>query len=526
MSVSTSLRPRLVSLDQFRGYTVAGMFLVNFLAEYKGWVPPVLHHHHTYCSYADTIMPQFLFAVGFAMRLSFGRRIHADGAFAGYHRMVRRILGLFLVAFAVYTEGRVAANWGRLEEMGAWNILFPFLKREWMQTLGQIAATSLWILPVIRAGAGVRIAYMVFSGLAHVALSHWFNYHWVNSDPAGIDGGPLGFLTWAVPAITGTLVCDAVLDAPGRAPLFRLTLAAVGLMALGYIFSCGTRLYDLSPSQVIAMKEARKAQGEERRALEAKVESLNNQIAEREKAIAALDAKIASLRKDLLRAKLEEVSARKEADNLSRQRRIDLAEKESRSAHAAPESELVAQREALAQAAELAELKRQAAATRDQIRSLRDVKLAPSPVIPPREAWEGRTWTTLLAEPPFVPPPADDPRVDDPPYELHRYWNYWMMTQRGGALSYLTFCAGFSILVYLVFYVLGDLWGIRIGVFRTLGTNALAAYVLASMIGNAVKTFIPGDAPAWYALAGFSLDFFLIWLFVRTLEKNGIFLRV
>ena len=140
-------------------------------------------------------------------------------------------------------------------------------------------------------------------------------------------------------------------------------------------------------------------------------------------------------------------------------------------------------------------LERQAVALGNKARSFRDVKLAASPVIPPQEAWQGRTWKTLLAEPPFVQPPADDPRVDSPPYDLHRYWNYWMMTQRGGSLSYLTFGAGFSLLVYVLFYILSDMWGVRVGVFRTFGTNALAAYVLADIIGSAVKDFIPRDAP-------------------------------
>ncbi len=65
---------RIVSLDQFRGYTVAGMLLVNFLGGYQA-VPAILKHHNTYCSYADTIMPQFFFAVGFAYRLTFLRRV-------------------------------------------------------------------------------------------------------------------------------------------------------------------------------------------------------------------------------------------------------------------------------------------------------------------------------------------------------------------------------------------------------------------------------------------------------------------
>jgi hypothetical protein len=101
-----------------------------------------------------------------------------------------------------------------------------------------------------------------------------------------------------------------------------------------------------------------------------------------------------------------------------------------------------------------------------------------------------------------------------------------MMTQRGGALSYLTFCAGFSLLVYVLFYVLSDMWGIRVGVFRTFGTNALAAYILEGLIGSAVKDFIPHDGPQWYTIGGFCVFFFLVWLFVRTMEKNKIYLRV
>ena len=38
-------------------------------------VPAIFKHHNTYCSYADTIMPQFFFAVGFAYRLTFLRRL-------------------------------------------------------------------------------------------------------------------------------------------------------------------------------------------------------------------------------------------------------------------------------------------------------------------------------------------------------------------------------------------------------------------------------------------------------------------
>jgi predicted acyltransferase len=70
---------RLASLDQFRRYTVAAMLMVNFLGGYKV-VPAILKHHNTYCSYADQVMPQFFFAVGFAYRLTFLKRATTLGA--------------------------------------------------------------------------------------------------------------------------------------------------------------------------------------------------------------------------------------------------------------------------------------------------------------------------------------------------------------------------------------------------------------------------------------------------------------
>jgi predicted acyltransferase len=528
MTTSPAIKPRLASLDQFRGYTVAGMFLVNFLGGYDAWMPPVLLHHHTYCSYADTIMPQFLFAVGFAMRLSFGRRVQAQGLIAGYWRMVRRILGLLLVSFAIYTAGRAAGNWHELVARGAWDDVFPYLKRHWLQTLGQIALTSLWILPVIRAGAGVRIAYAVFSGAAHVALSHAFNYHWVNTDPNGVDGGPLGFLTWSIPALLGTLTCDAIIDAPKRPPLARLTFIALLIMGLGYVFSCGTRLYDLSPAQLTRLKEDRRTQEEAKQKLTAQINALEKRIATHGEAIQKVTDQIAEVRRTQLRGTVDELMSKPANAGRPQSELIEEAEKQlSPQPAGGPVGKLEAELQSLNQGdAEAAALESQVAALHEKLRTFRDVKLAPSPVIPSSDAWRDRTWKTLLAEPPFVQPPTDDPRVDSPPYDVHRYWNYWMMTQRGGSLSYLTFGAGFSLLVYVLFYILSDTLGVRVGVFRTFGTNALAAYVLAGMIGGAVQTFIPHDAPYWYAISAFCVDFFLIWLFVRTLEKNNIFLRV
>lgn len=375
---------------------MAGMFLVNFLGGYAA-VPYILKHKHDYCSYADTIMPQFLFAVGFAFRLTFERRVQKEGVGAAYGRTIRRLLGLVLVAMVVYRPGAAAETWEQLKAMGLAALDKP-LKREWFQTLMHIAVTSLWILPVIRSSAKVRIAFAAASAVAHILLSHWFNFHWVNSGANGIDGGPLGFLTWCIPAITGTLACDAVTT--GSAPrLGRMSLAAIALMAFAWVISCGTRFYDVPADQV----EARKEQ-----------------------------------------------------------------------------------------------------------------KLASDPVIPGSETLREKTPGLLLAEMPFVPPPDAQ----------HRKWNYWMMSQRGGTLSYTTFCAGLALLIYVGFYLVCDRWGFRLRLFETLGTNALAGYILHSMVDGSVSAFAPNDSPGWYVTIAFCIYFGITWLMLWTLEKNKIFLRL
>ena len=397
---------RLASLDQFRGYTVIGMLLVNYFGGYAV-CPQVLKHTHDYCSYADTIMPQFLFAVGFALRLTFGRRMQTQGSTSAYLRMVRRLLGLVLVSLVVYNVGLRAANWEGLVKLGFFGALYEPLKRGWFQTLMHIAVTSLWILPVVHSRPSVRIAWMIGSALLHVYLSYSFNFVWVNTAPNGIDGGPLGFLTWTIPAIVGTLACDIFVQPRsqlhlGSPTLMKVLVASILIMGLGYAISCGTRLYDVPASLV---------------------------------------------------------------------------------------------------------------------ESLKGEKLAADPVWPTPERLKSKFTeggiSGWFAEPPFIKPPTQE----------FRKWNYWMMSQRGGTLAYPLFAAGFSLLVFLVFFVVCDLFGLQLPFFRTFGTNALIAYVLHSMVSSAVQPFFPKDSPAWFACLGLLLFFCINWVFVRHLEKQGVYLR-
>jgi predicted acyltransferase len=70
---------RLVSLDVFRGLTIAGMIVVNNPGTWDHVYPPLLHAEWHGWTYTDTIFPFFLFIVGVAMAFSFQVRAAKGG---------------------------------------------------------------------------------------------------------------------------------------------------------------------------------------------------------------------------------------------------------------------------------------------------------------------------------------------------------------------------------------------------------------------------------------------------------------
>lgn len=373
-SATAASLPRLISLDQFRGYTVLGMFLVNFVGSFAAIKAglPLLKHHHTFCSYADTIMPQFLFAVGFAYRLTFLRRREKSGLKSAYEHAIWRNLGLLLVAFVIHhIDGRYE-NWSQLRETGVWGVVQAAFQRNFFQTLAHIACTSLWVLPVMAARGRWRILYAIGSAVLFQQLSNWWYYDWVMHRP-GIDGGPLGFISWSIPLLLGTLAYD-MMTMGKRPPVISMVAVSAVVMLVGYGLSC-----------------------------------------------------------------------------------LNL-------------------------------------------------------ITEPNQLPDGASWQERLIEPPFVAPT--------------RPVNTWTMSQRAGSLSYVTFGAGFSMLVYALFVVACDLRGCQIGIFRTFGTNALAGYIIHDLVNEAVKPLFPNDSPMWYVWLGFATSLGICYLFLRHLEKHRLFLRL
>jgi len=97
-AISDPLRERMVSLDVFRGLTVALMILVNNPGSWSHVYEQLDHAPWNGWTLTDTVFPFFLFIVGVAMALSFAKR-RKRGAVR--KDLVRKVLSRAAIIFAM-----------------------------------------------------------------------------------------------------------------------------------------------------------------------------------------------------------------------------------------------------------------------------------------------------------------------------------------------------------------------------------------------------------------------------------------
>jgi len=95
-------RERLLSLDVFRGLTIAGMLLVNDPGTWSAIFPPLEHAEWNGWTPTDLIFPFFLFIVGITTHLSMSaRRARGDDDPALMKQILRRGIIIYLLGFAM-----------------------------------------------------------------------------------------------------------------------------------------------------------------------------------------------------------------------------------------------------------------------------------------------------------------------------------------------------------------------------------------------------------------------------------------
>lgn len=165
-------RERLVSLDVFRGATIAGMLLVNNPGTWGAIYQPLGHAPWHGWTPTDLVFPFFLFIVGVTTHLSLSNRREAG---ADDRAIIRKIIsrgsliilfGLLLNAFPFYWWGRIADN---PDPTFLQRVIYRFDHLRWAGVLQRIG-----IVYLIAALLSVKLTRrQIITTIAAILVGYW-----------------------------------------------------------------------------------------------------------------------------------------------------------------------------------------------------------------------------------------------------------------------------------------------------------------------------------------------------------------
>lgn len=218
---------RLLSLDAFRGFTIAAMILVNFPGNGDHVFSQLNHTKWNGISFTDMIAPFFLFIVGVSIAYAYTKRLEA-GVLPKtlYSKIIFRALKIFGVGMALNLLGIITD--------------FSWAELRWTGTLHRIAIVFLvcsilflhtnWKAQAI-TGAAILVAYWLAMTLIPtpgygkvmlepgINLAAWVDQKWLpgkmwqgNWDPEGIMSTFPSFVTTITGMLAGTLLLSKRTD--------------------------------------------------------------------------------------------------------------------------------------------------------------------------------------------------------------------------------------------------------------------------------------------------------------------------
>jgi predicted acyltransferase len=164
---------RMLSLDVFRGLTIAGMILVNNPGTWEAIYDPLEHAAWHGWTPTDFVFPFFLFIVGVSVALALARRVEGGGGKRDlYLKIIRRTavifaLGLFLGGFPYFDLSTIRVP-GVLQRIAVCYLVssLVFLKTGW-RTQALIASALLllyWALMTLVAAPGFAAGDLSMEG--------------------------------------------------------------------------------------------------------------------------------------------------------------------------------------------------------------------------------------------------------------------------------------------------------------------------------------------------------------------------
>ena len=242
-AVPQPLASRLVSLDVFRGLTIAGMILVNNNGNGSAAYWPLKHSRWNGWTPTDLVFPFFLFIVGVSMTFSFSSRLKR-GESAGQllaHAVRRAIilfaLGVFLNGFPNEFHPATIRIEGVLQRIALCYLLAAFVVL-WTGTRGRVTAIAIcligyWVLmrfvPVPGFGVPTHAVPLLDPDCN---LAAWLDRKLLMGHLYERTRDPEGLLS-TMPALATTLI--GVLTGDGLRSNASARRKVTGMVALGVI---------------------------------------------------------------------------------------------------------------------------------------------------------------------------------------------------------------------------------------------------------------------------------------------------
>jgi predicted acyltransferase len=181
---------RINSIDNFRGFTMILMVIVNYLSGIN-CVPGFLKHASDIgLTVTDLVAPAFIFAIGLTYKLSFDSRVSRYGLRTTYYHFFMRFLA-FIGIGAFFTAG--AAIVSPAEAAGAWGVL---------QAIG---AAGLITLILIRKNMLIRLVTGLVLLIAYQLMLDNF---WLIVVRSSAQGGLQGAISWGALLLISTALAD------------------------------------------------------------------------------------------------------------------------------------------------------------------------------------------------------------------------------------------------------------------------------------------------------------------------------